>query len=99
VPPLSEQDEIVRRIGKLLDLAETIERRVAATVTRTDRLPQAILSKAFSGELVPTEAELARVEGRSYEPAAALLKRVAASNVETRSRDEARPTRRRRKAG
>ena len=35
--------------------------------------------EAFSGELVPTEAELARAEGRPYEPAAALLQRLAST--------------------
>jgi len=39
-------------------------------------ITQAILAKAFRGELVPTEAELARQEGRDYEPASALLKRI-----------------------
>jgi len=46
--------------------------------TRADKLTQAaILAKAFKGELVPTEAELARREGRDYEPAAVLLQRNA----------------------
>jgi hypothetical protein len=35
-------------------------------------------AKAFRGELVPIEAELARREGRSYEPASALLERIRA---------------------
>jgi len=39
-------------------------------------LTQALLAKAFRGELVPTEAELARQEGRDYEPASKLLKRI-----------------------
>ena len=34
------------------------------------------LATAFRGELVPTEAELARREGREYEPASTLLERV-----------------------
>ena len=59
-------------------LADTIERRVQAATARANKLPQAILSKAFSGELVPTEAELARLEGRTYETAEELLKRVTA---------------------
>jgi hypothetical protein len=33
-------------------------------------------SKAFGGKLVPTEAELARKEGRSHEPASVLLERI-----------------------
>jgi type I restriction enzyme, S subunit len=35
-------------------------------------------AQAFRGELVPTEAELARREGRSYEPASTLLARIRA---------------------
>jgi type I restriction enzyme S subunit len=78
VPPLEEQKEIVTRVDRLFRLADTIERRVQAATARANKLPQAILSKAFSGELVPTEAELARLEGRTYETAEALLKRVTA---------------------
>jgi type I restriction enzyme S subunit len=72
-----EQAEIVRHIENLFALADTIERRVRAATSRADKLPQAILSKAFSGELVPTEADLARAEGRTYETAAELLARIA----------------------
>lgn len=75
-PPLAEQHEIVRRVEALFKLADAVERRVAATALRAERLTQAILAKAFRGELVPTEAELARREGRDYEPASALLERV-----------------------
>jgi hypothetical protein len=46
---------------------------------RAERLTQAVRAKAFRGELVPTEAELARREGRGYEPASALLARIRAS--------------------
>jgi type I restriction enzyme S subunit len=35
-----------------------------------------VLAKAYRGELVPTEAELARRENRSYEPASELLARI-----------------------
>jgi len=44
-------------------------------------LTQAVLAKAFRGELVPTEAELARRDGRTYEPAAALLERIKAERA------------------
>ena len=37
-----------------------------------------MLRAACSGELVPTEAELARAEGREYEPACVLLERILA---------------------
>lgn len=78
LPPLSEQDEIIRVVRLLLSQADAIERSVRAATTRANQLPQAILSKGFSGELVPTEAELARLEGRTYETAEELLKRVTA---------------------
>lgn len=77
-PPLPEQHEIVRRVEALLRLADAIERRVAATTARAEKLMQAVLAKAFRGELVPTEAELGRREGREYEPASVLLERVRA---------------------
>jgi len=43
---------------------------------RVDSLTQAILAKAFRGELVPTEFELAKAEGRSFESAEELLERI-----------------------
>jgi type I restriction enzyme, S subunit len=73
LPPLEEQQEIVRQTARFFALADTIEHRFQTAARRTDTLPQTVLSKAFSGELVPTEAELARAEGREYETAGALL--------------------------
>jgi type I restriction enzyme S subunit len=81
VPPLPEQFEIVRRVSALFRLADAIEKRVSATIARTDRLTQSILVKAFCGELVPNEAELARREGREYEPASVLLERIKAQRM------------------
>ncbi len=78
MPLWTEQREIVRRVGALFKLADAIEKRVAAARLRADKLTQSILAKAFRGELVPTEAELARREGRSYEPASMLLERIQA---------------------
>ncbi|MFB3921982.1 MAG: restriction endonuclease subunit S [Terriglobia bacterium] len=76
LPPRQEIDEIVRRVNALLKLADDIEIRVAAGSARAEKLTQAILAKAFRGELVPTEAELARREGRPYESASDLLRRI-----------------------
>jgi type I restriction enzyme, S subunit len=76
LPSIPEQQEIVRRVEALFQLADAIEKRVAAATARAEKLTQAILAKAFRGELVPTEAELARREGREYEPASALLERI-----------------------
>jgi type I restriction enzyme S subunit len=41
----------------------------------------AVLKAACEGRLVPTEAELAHREGRSYEPAPALLERIQAERI------------------
>jgi type I restriction enzyme, S subunit len=76
VPPIEEQQEIVRRVEALFKLAEVIEKRIGMATKRADKLSQAILAKAFRGELVPTEAELGRREGRDYEPASQLLARI-----------------------
>jgi len=76
LPPLAEQKEIVRRVESMFKLADVVEKRVAMATARAKQLTQAILAKAFRGELVPTEAELASREGRSYEPASDLLARI-----------------------
>jgi type I restriction enzyme S subunit len=85
IPPLAEQHEIVRRVEGLFKLAEAIEKRVEAATKRADNLTQAILAKAFRGELVPTEAELARREGRGFEPASVLLERIRAQRANDNS--------------
>ena len=53
------------------------------------------LSRAFSGELVPTKAELARREGRSYEPASALLERIKAVRAKSNKEEPSRQTHKR----
>ena len=76
LPPIQEQEEIAQRIDASFKLADTVEEYVSAATVRSDELTQSILAKAFRGELVPTEAELARREGREYEPASVLLERI-----------------------
>ena len=80
LPPVEEQAEVVRVVKRMDALVSTIERRALAAAARVNRLPQAILAKAFSGELVPTDAELARAEGRTCESAEALLARMGREN-------------------
>ncbi len=77
---LEEQDEIIGRVSRLWELAGAMERRVADATALTEKSTQSILGKAFRGELVPTEADLARAEGRDYESASLLLERVNGSN-------------------
>jgi type I restriction enzyme S subunit len=75
-PHIDEQNEITSRVQAMFAIADAIEKRVEVARQESDKLTQSILAKAFRGELVPTEAELARREGREYEHAAVLLERI-----------------------
>jgi type I restriction enzyme S subunit len=85
LPPFCEQKRIVAKVEKVLGRVTAARERLAKAARllgfellpkATGALAQAVLAKAFRGELVPTEAELARAEGRDYEPASVLLDRV-----------------------
>lgn len=52
VPPLEEQQEVIRRSTKLLELANTVEARLIAIAHALERSSQAVLAKAFRGELL-----------------------------------------------
>jgi type I restriction enzyme S subunit len=76
LPPLTEQRRIVAEIEKQftrLDAAVVALKRVEANLKR---YRASVLKAACEGRLVPTEAELARAEGRDYEPADKLLGRI-----------------------
>jgi type I restriction enzyme, S subunit len=83
--PLSEQHRIVSAIEsyvtRLDDAVATLER----VQRNVKRYRASVLKAAVEGRLVPTEAELTRAEGRSYEPASVLLSRIL---VERRRRWE-----------
>lgn len=51
VPPLKEQQEIVSRVESLFAKAEAIEKQYESLKAKIESLPQAILHKAFKGEL------------------------------------------------
>jgi type I restriction enzyme, S subunit len=76
LPPLPEQRAIVSKIEQLFsDLDNGIENfKKAQEQLKIYR--QSVLKNACEGKLVPTEAELARAEGRDYEPANVLLARI-----------------------
>jgi type I restriction enzyme, S subunit len=76
LPPFGEQQEIVHRVESLFALVDRLEARFAGAQKRVNSITQAILAKAFRGELVPTEFELAKAEGRSFESAEELLERI-----------------------
>src|SRR5690606_20296174 len=76
LPPLREQERIVSEIDThftRLDAAVAALKRVRANLKR---YRASVLKAACEGRLVPTEAELARREGRNYEPADVLLDRI-----------------------
>jgi type I restriction enzyme S subunit len=85
-PPKGEQEEIVRRIEALFTLAARIEAGLAAAGEQVEQLPRAILARALAGELVATEAEIAAVTGRPYEPGGELLRRIRADRATLESR-------------
>ena len=78
VAPPAEQHRIVEAIEsyftRLDDAAATLER----AQRNLKRYRASVLKAAVEGRLVPTEAELARAEGRDYEPASVLLERILA---------------------
>lgn len=51
VPPFEEQAEIVRRVDRLLAVNDRLQQRVEAATHRVERSSQAVLAKAFRGEL------------------------------------------------
>ncbi|WP_162897809.1 restriction endonuclease subunit S [Ralstonia solanacearum] len=68
VPSLEEQAEIIRRVEAFFSFADRIEARLHSAQTAAERLPPALLAKAFRGELVPQDP--------NDEPVAELLKRL-----------------------
>jgi type I restriction enzyme S subunit len=51
LPPLAEQHEIIRRVNALFARADAVEREVAAATKWAEALTQAVLARAFRGEL------------------------------------------------
>jgi len=82
IPPLEEQHEIVRRVEKLFALADSIEEKYKKAYERLEKLEQAILAKAFRGELVEPDP--------NDEPAEELIKRIL---VEKAKLDDGKKTR------
>ena len=52
IPPIEEQKEIVRLIDSLFKKLEMVEQQCNTLKTKIEKLPQALLNKAFRGELV-----------------------------------------------
>jgi type I restriction enzyme S subunit len=78
VPPLAEQQEIVRRCEEHFAFADAVEHRVAAAGERIEQMARTVLTRALRGELVTTEED---PDGGSSEPASDLLDRIRAERL------------------
>lgn len=68
IPPKEEQVEILNKVNQLFSAADKIEAQYQSLKEKIDQLPQAILAKAFKGELV--------AQDENDEPAGVLLERI-----------------------
>jgi len=91
--PLNEQHRIVEAIESHLTRLDAAVASLKRVQQNLKRYRASVLNAAVEGRLVPTEAELARKEGRSYEPASELLKRILAERKTRWIEDAAEKTR------
>lgn len=73
VPSLTEQERIVAEIESRFERADALETAVDRALNDAEKLKQAVLKKAFSGELVPQNPD--------DEPASVLLDRIRAARA------------------
>ncbi len=78
VTPRAEQRQIVEAIESYFTRLDDAVASLERVQRNLKRYRASVLKAAVEGRLVPTEAELARAEGRTYEPASALLERILA---------------------
>ncbi|GAB3552269.1 restriction endonuclease subunit S [Spirosoma fluminis] len=85
LPPLEEQKEIVGRVKALFAQADALEAQYVTLKAKIDKLPQALLAKAFRGELVPQDP--------ADEPASVLLEKIKAATASIGGRKKSGQTR------
>jgi type I restriction enzyme, S subunit len=78
LPPINEQKRLIAEIERQFTRLEAGAGALKRVQANLKRYRATVLKAAVEGRLVPTEAELARREGRSYEPASDLLQRILA---------------------
>lgn len=74
--PLPEQRRIVDAVESYFTRLDNAVATLARVDRNLKRYRASVLKSAVEGRLVPTEAALAKREGRDYEPAAVLLERI-----------------------
>ena len=77
VPPIKEQEEIVRRIEKLFSHADLVESHYLNALEKIEELKSLILEQAFRGELVSPDP--------NDEPASTLIERIKAEKIRIKS--------------
>jgi len=78
LPPLPEQHRIVDALESCFTRLDDAVATLEQVQRNLKRYRASVLMAAVEGRLVPTEAELARAEGRDYDPASVLLERILA---------------------
>ena len=68
LPSIEEQEMVIRALDDSMSLIGSLEAEVESSIAKCETLRQSILKKAFSGQLVPQDA--------NDEPASALLARI-----------------------
>ncbi len=68
LPPEREQAAIVGEVARRLSIVDELERELNRTATRSNRLRQSILKRAFEGKLAPQDP--------TDEPANEILRRI-----------------------
>ena len=76
--PSEEQEEICKQIDRIMTILDAQEQEISIALGRADLLRQAILRRAFSGELVPQDP--------NDEPASVLLDRIKAQKEQASKR-------------
>jgi type I restriction enzyme S subunit len=76
--PVPEQHRIVEAIESYFTRLDDAVATLKRVQRNLKRYRASVLKAAVEGRLVPTEAGLARAEGRDYEPASVLLERILA---------------------
>ena len=75
-PPIDEQREIVAELEKQFSRLDEAVANLQRVKANLKRYKASVLKDAVEGRLAPTEAELARREGRSFETGEQLLQRI-----------------------
>ncbi|WP_243336861.1 restriction endonuclease subunit S [Anaeromyxobacter soli] len=76
LPPASEQGRLLESLESEMSRLDAAETSLQYVRGRLQAYRASVLKAAVEGRLVPTEAELARKEGREYEAASVLLDRI-----------------------